>query len=125
MRDANTQLLANRALDLFVRKRLDLILQARERIEIRRRQQVGSRRQNLSKLDECWPERFEVARERFGGRWICRRCVFPVQRPGDKFSAAVLGCEPGDVLVTPEATSHRTRLSNVRADVIAKREIVE
>jgi hypothetical protein len=106
VRHAHAELLANRAFDVFVRKWLDLILETRERIKVRRRKQVGSGRQNLAKLDECRSERFEVSCKRFRRGRIRRGRLFSVERFRDELSAAVLGHKPGDVPVTPEATTH-------------------
>ena len=42
---------------------LDGVLQARQRMDVVRWQQVGPRAQQLSQLDEAWPELFEGAGE--------------------------------------------------------------
>ena len=115
VRHADAQLLANGPLDVFVRERLDVVLQPRERVQVRRRKQVGARGEDLSELDERRAERFEVLDERRGGGWIGRAGLLAVQRVRDEVSAPVLGDEPREILVSPEASRHASRLSNLQA----------
>src|SRR6185436_3112004 len=70
VRNADTELLADRPLDVFVGKWLDVVLQAGERLEVRGRKEVRARREELTELDERRAERLEVARERLGARGI-------------------------------------------------------
>src|SRR6185436_15710966 len=107
LRNAESEIFVDHALDVAERERLDVVLQAPQCFEVGRRQQIGARGEQLPEFDERRAEALEVGRQfvrlavvGFSERLVGNRFV----EPGALYQIgfAVLIKESADIFVTTQ-----------------------